>query len=293
MVSNLIRNTSLIVFLSILIVSQVLAQNTFNEKHLEVSLRMIGHRILLNAADSVSRVLPIINTNGQYRIEFESEFGFEPDDLVLAVSDVMEQNEIAIRYIVEVEECKTEQVVYSFEIDNLNQKEIIPCKPRGQSKECFSLVFTILERQLSMDKSEAPKKTKQIANLAIHISLGAIVLFGAGLVVFYKKRKSQKADELIKLGKYRFDKRNALLILEEQQTELTSKEADLLQLLYSSANTPIKREMILNKIWEDEGNYVGRTLDVFISKLRAKLQADPSIRIVNIRGVGYKLVIND
>jgi hypothetical protein len=291
MISILIKFSFIMAF-SILLVLRISAQEAFDQKHMEVSLRMIGHRVLLNAADSVSRVLPIINTNGQYRIEFESEFGFKPDDLVKAVSEIMEENKTAIRYIVEVEECETEQVVYSFEIDNLNHKDIIPCKPRGQSMECFSLVFTILEKQPIVDKSDEGENSN-LTDLALPLSIGLIILFSVGLVIFYNKKKSPVMDGLIKLGKYRFDKRNALLILEEQRTELTGKEADLLQLLYSYANTLVKREVILNEIWEDEGSYVGRTLDVFISKLRAKLQADPTIKIVNIRGVGYKLVIND
>lgn len=290
MTPKLFRFSALIAFCLMLITLKIGAQNAFNEKHLEVSLRMIGHRILLNAADSVSRVLPIIGTNGQYRIEFESEFGFMPDDLVQAVSEIMKENKTAVRYIVEVEECETAQIVYSFEIDNLDHKDIIPCKPRGQSKECFNLVFTILEKGGIVEETG---KSSVIATVAIPLSIGLIVLFSIGFMIFYHKKKSPVIDEFIKLGKYRFDQRNALLILEEQKTELTSKEADLLKLLYSSANALVKRETILNEIWEDEGNYVGRTLDVFISKLRAKLQADPAIKIVNIRGVGYKLVIND
>jgi DNA-binding response OmpR family regulator len=74
---------------------------------------------------------------------------------------------------------------------------------------------------------------------------------------------------------------------------LTSKEADLLILLHNSVNTGIEREVILNEVWGDEGDYVGRTLDVFISKLRKKLEGDSSVKIVNIRGVGYKLVLNN
>ena len=62
-------------------------------------------------------------------------------------------------------------------------------------------------------------------------------------------------------------------------------------LLYQKANTTVERDIILNKVWGDEGDYVGRTLDVFISKLRKKLETDSTIKIVNIRGVGYKLVI--
>jgi DNA-binding response OmpR family regulator len=67
----------------------------------------------------------------------------------------------------------------------------------------------------------------------------------------------------------------------------------LLLLLHESANTTVAREVILNRVWGDNGNYVGRTLDVFISKLRKKLEADSGVKIVNTRGVGYKLLIDE
>ncbi len=74
--------------------------------------------------------------------------------------------------------------------------------------------------------------------------------------------------------------------------ELTSKECDLLQLLCDSTNDTVERETILKMVWGDEGDYVGRTLDVFISKLRKKLEGDSNIKIANIRGVGYRLVVD-
>ena len=55
----------------------------------------------------------------------------------------------------------------------------------------------------------------------------------------------------------------------------------------------MEREKILATVWGDEGDYVGRTLDVFVSKLRKKLEADANVRIVNIRGVGYRLVLGE
>ena len=112
-------------------------------------------------------------------------------------------------------------------------------------------------------------------------------------IVFRKRNAPTEIDpNLIVLGQYRFDKRNAELILDQQRTKLTSKEADLLMVLYNAANTTIEREVILQRVWGDEGDYVGRTLDVFISKLRKKLEADPTVKIANARGVGYKLVVD-
>lgn len=65
----------------------------------------------------------------------------------------------------------------------------------------------------------------------------------------------------------------------------------MLGLLYTNINRNVTREDILQIVWGDEGDYLGRTLDVFISKLRKKLETDPNIKIVNIRGVGYRMVL--
>lgn len=81
-----------------------------------------------------------------------------------------------------------------------------------------------------------------------------------------------------------------VLSLNNQDQELSNKESELLALLNLNANQAVKRDVILQKIWGDEGDYIGRTLDVFISKLRKKLDGDDSVKIVNIRGVGYKLI---
>lgn len=275
------------------IVTKIGAQAIFDEKHLEVSLRMIGHQLLLKAGDSTSRVLPIIKANDQYRVEFDSALSFQPDELVRVVSKIMKETRFAARYIVEVERCDTKEVVYSFEIDNLSHQELIPCRPRAQLNLCFSLIFTILKKPpLAADEShEALTKSNLKSTLAISTSIVLLVLFGIGLIYFASRKKPVKKEGFIQLGNYQFDVHNDLLILEEQKITLTSKEAHLLTLLHSNANTVVKKETLLNEVWGDEGNYIGRTLDVFISKLRGKLQADPNIKIANIRGVGYKLVV--
>ncbi|HEX8531743.1 MAG TPA: winged helix-turn-helix domain-containing protein, partial [Cytophagales bacterium] len=99
-------------------------------------------------------------------------------------------------------------------------------------------------------------------------------------------------DNLIPLGAYQFDPRNMALRHKDEVVALTGKESDLLLLLHTSANSTLEREFILKTVWGNEADYVGRTLDVFISKLRKKLEADPSLKIVNIRGVGYKLIVD-
>ena len=120
--------------------------------------------------------------------------------------------------------------------------------------------------------------------------LGLIALI---IVFLMKRRKKSSPSHLIPVGGYQFDKRNTALLYGQSKTDLTHKEAELLLLLLNSINSTVSRDAILQTVWGDEGNYVGRTLDVFISKLRKKLEADADVKIINIRGVGYKLVVNE
>lgn len=279
---------SLLTFLYFLcLLGTCIAQDSYQEKHLEVALRMIGHQLLLNSNDSTSRVLPVKKEGNQYQIEFESELEFNPDSLIKIVNTVLLDQQITDGYIVEVAECESEKVVYSFEIANLDTNTMIPCRTREVPKACYRILLTIHQPTQSFTSEE----TKSQA--ALYVILVSLLGLLVGFLWYRKSRKPNQVVNLhlIRLGKFQFDQRKAELILEEQRTELSGKEADLLLLLHSSANTTIEREVILNKVWGDEGDYIGRTLDVFISKLRKKLEADPSIKIVNVRGVGYKMVL--
>ena len=180
---------------------------------------------------------------------------------------------------------------------NLNE-EIIPCKGRLQPKGCYTILFTILKLNNPLETTKVTSVTKspvaQQADSRMNFKLVIFVLFLLGLIFYFwnKRRNINRNANLISIGLYKFDQRNMELWLKGERFELTSKEADLLFLLYSSVNTTIERDLILKKVWGDEGDYIGRTLDVFISKLRKKLEADTNVKIINIRGVGYKMILN-
>lgn len=201
--------------------------------------------------------------------------------------------------MVEVERCETREVVYSFKMDDAEHMDIVPCGGRVQPKSCYMLLFTVLEAQqanntLSADELSFINRPPSRTTRLLYILFGVLLVLGIRILFFWMKRRkrSESDPNIISLGAYRFDKRNTELLIKEERIELTSKEADLLLLLYNAANTTVERETILNRVWGDEGDYVGRTLDVFISKLRKKLEFDSKVKIVNIRGVGYKLVMN-
>lgn len=281
------------------------SQDEQTERHIAVSMRMIGHAILLDAGDSVSRVLPIEKNAGRYGIAFESEFAFNPGNLVATIDSVVQQTQIASCYLVEIEECATGDVVHSYEIGNSAINTVVPCGTRSQPSACYQVFITLMDQNSAAAPSlaasngsftEPPKGSQNPIYWTTLALLVPAVLLTGFLTYYVKKRRNSETEipinpHLISIGKYQFDKKRMELSLGNETTELTAKEADLLDLLYSSANETLERETILSTVWGDNGDYVGRTLDVFISKLRKKLEGDSSIKIANIRGIGYKLVI--
>ena len=102
--------------------------------------------------------------------------------------------------------------------------------------------------------------------------------------------KLKQNQEQIRIGQYIFNHPRQLLIFQNKETVLTHKEAELLLMLAENANEVTDKSQALQKIWGDDDFFAGRSLDVFITRLRSKLKQDPDIQILNIRGVGYKLV---
>ncbi len=98
-----------------------------------------------------------------------------------------------------------------------------------------------------------------------------------------------EANALFLIGSFQFDFANQALKQGDNIRRLTRREAEVLRLLCSSRNNIVRREQILTAIWGENDYFAGRSLDVFISKLRKYFAADPSIRIENIPKVGFIL----
>ncbi len=94
------------------------------------------------------------------------------------------------------------------------------------------------------------------------------------------------------IGNYTFDYTTQLIHFNGQQQKLSTKEAELLQLLCLKKNTVLTREEALLSIWHDDNYFNGRSMDVFLSKLRKYLREDPKVEILNVHGKGYKLLVN-
>ncbi|MFH6946213.1 response regulator transcription factor [Flavobacterium sp. FlaQc-50] len=108
-------------------------------------------------------------------------------------------------------------------------------------------------------------------------------------------KRSQKNNVIKKsvyeIGKYQFDTENFILFNETEKISLTQREAELLKLFVDNKNLVLKRQQILTSLWGDDDYFMGRSLDVFISRLRKILVNEKGISIENLHGIGFRFTM--
>jgi DNA-binding response OmpR family regulator len=112
--------------------------------------------------------------------------------------------------------------------------------------------------------------------------------------VFLKRtKKITSSKNILEIGSYTFDYSNHELIHSKEKIILTKKEADIINYLSSHIETTVKREDILKLVWGDDDYFMGRSLDVYLSKIRKYFRHDSRIEIVNVFAVGFRLVVRN
>ncbi len=102
---------------------------------------------------------------------------------------------------------------------------------------------------------------------------------------------SSKDERVFEIGEYSFDILTQTLSRFNQTIKISGKEAELLKLLCLRKNQILTREEALLKIWKDDSYFNGRSMDVYLSKIRKYLKEDPNIEILNVHGKGFKLIV--
>jgi hypothetical protein len=331
-------------------------------KQVNLIIRQIGHRLLLQAGDSTSRVLPVTETKeGTFLLKFENEFIFNHDSLIVMSKDLLPKTQFSSGYAVTVHDCIKGDIVYGFKVNNTSP-DILACSGRSQPSGCYTIEFTFpdfyenvehtkaevdqlaqpvkVNRQKNNPKLEELKTTtfdhdidqraKELKSVKVDagevnpkpeelkttmfgyplinvvyggmlVLLGVILLIGRfGKVLKPVPVKNQNhaiikesVPELAALGKFLFNVKGQRLLLGSEEVSLTDKECKVLELLHKNFGELIPRETLMQKVWIDEGVITGRSLDMFVSKLRKKLSRDPELRISNVHGKGYKLEITE
>lgn len=130
------------------------------------------------------------------------------------------------------------------------------------------------------------KKPFSMEELIVRIQNLLKITSGTTIIQNYSTRKD------IQLGKYVFQPRKFELQLDDDVRKLSHREALLLGLLTKDMENPVLRQDILQTIWGDDSFYNSRNLDVYISKLRDYLSGDPRVKIITLKGVGYRISID-
>lgn len=257
----------------------------FDIARMEIVLRRIGHEILLQSGDSVSRVLPVKKiADNEYQISFENELTFQPDSLVNTTQRLLAKDPLANDYVVTVLNSNKPGVAYGYAISKNKKDDIIACIGRKQPRAQY-----IINIQF---------KPAGIITAKNGVLLGSLTVLAFIGFIFFKPVKPQHTlphnhpAGIFILGSMSFDPETRKLMINGNSIDLTRTEARVLRMFALSPNEVIERSRLQKEIWEDDGVIVGRSLDMFISKLRKKLEVDPDIKIVVVRGKGYKLEMN-
>jgi hypothetical protein len=284
--SKYIFGSILLLFISVFCVAfSMESSDDFAIARREVLLRRIGHELLLQSGDSTSRVLPVIKiAKNEYQIRFENDIIFQPDSLVNTTRRLLAKDPLADDYVVNVLNCGNSSVAYGYAISQNRKDDIVACLGRKQPRACYIINIKF-----------KPTGISTIPNG--YLISGVPFLAFIGFMFFRSVKQRKKISEnhftrTFTLGAVMFDLNERQLKTNEHTIALTGTESRVLSIFASSPNEIIARSRLQKEIWEDEGVVVGRSLDMFISKLRKKLELDPNIRIVVIRGKGYRLEIN-
>ncbi|WP_245738653.1 winged helix-turn-helix domain-containing protein [Pedobacter rhizosphaerae] len=256
----------------------------FNIARREILLRKIAHELLLQSGDSTSRVLPIKNiAENEYQIRFEHAFSFQADSLVNTTRRVLAKDPDANHYVVTVLNSGESGIAYGYAISNNKKDDIVTCVGRKQPQAHYLINIKF--------------KSTVIHTIKDKYLLGGLPLLAFIGFVFLSSVKGRRVvpeiqhDGIFTLGAMLFDAKNRKLMINGNTIVLTGTESRVLNIFASSPNQTIERSRLQKEIWEDEGVIVGRSLDMFISKLRKKLEPEPGVNLVVVRAKGYKLEI--
>ncbi|MGB0892647.1 MAG: winged helix-turn-helix domain-containing protein [Flavobacteriaceae bacterium] len=274
----------IVLFAGWLLFPSTIKNEDFSER-VKVSLRDVGNQLLLTNQDSTSLVLPVIELEiNSYKISFQNTLSFEPSNLVTIIKNSFTKADLPNYYRVEVKRCADSEVAYSYEVKNQTEKDIIPCGGRILPNNCYTINVKFTQISTSFFNQQ----------FFLFSLLFLLILFALDYVFSKPKvieQSIKKIDNATIIGSFQFYPEQNKLVKQATEISLSKKECELLAIFVAKPNEIIKRDELTKKVWEDNGVFVGRSLDTYISKLRKILKDDASIKLTNVHGVGYKLEV--
>ena len=262
-----------------------------NPEKINLALRRTAHLLMSEAGDKKSNI-PLVEhpTSNIWLVRMEHSVHY--DSLPKFLQASFQVHNIDENYDVSLLRCFDGEIFLGYNNVDLLENGVQPCQGRDQKEDCYTL-------QVTFPAIPAP-------NNYLPTLIGAFLLLSIVTWILYRWAKkplpstphSDAPEENLEaegmwqsLSISKINTNNQVLVVGAHSNKITYREGKLLQLFFSHPNALLERKYILQHVWEDEGILVGRSLDVFVSRLRKLLQDDPGLRIVAVHGVGYKLEV--
>ena len=263
----------------------VSSTDTRTDHRVNLALRRTGHGLLASMGNDTSRVPVIKKLDAQtFLLELNQAFVYDSLPAILQASLALHQ--LPNTYDVALLDCQTREVQLGYHSFDYLKDGVVPCKGRQQNTGCYALKITFA------------LPPKSFATLWACVALAGVLGVGWGAWQYRQQKVVQKMPQKsinlprITIGRSSLELTNLLLHVDEDTHTLTYREAKLLQLFAKYPNQVLERDFILQAVWGDEGVTVGRSVDVFVSRLRKLLHADTTLKIAAVHGVGYRFEVS-
>lgn len=252
---------------------------------INLALRRTADKLLRASGDHTSRIPPIEHVGDfVWRVQLRQSFSYDSLPSILQAS--LDQYGITTEYEVTVRRCDDSTISLGYQQLDFLQDSTVPCLNREAPEGCHFIEVTFAA-------GIPPQEKQGRAGIYILLALAA----GAGIWWWQRARRhtgiqlNNRDDDWMVFGHSRMHTEGQVVECGGVRHKLTYREAKLLRLFATHPGQLLERDHILREVWGDEGVQVGRSVDMFVSRLRKKLREDPSIGITAVHGLGYKLDI--
>lgn len=267
-------------------VSEPGQQQGLSAEKVNLALRRTADLLLKESGDSTSRIPPVEKvTSNTWLLRLERSFNYDLLPTILQSS--FELHSIKGDYDVAVLRCFDGTLELGYNYEDFSQANSATCGGRAMEAGCYNIQITF------------PGLEQPGGNLPF---MGWFFAAALAIVLYSLRRKwsrapagkttaAQAETDWLHFAGSRLDVANLLLFCGNVRHQLTYREAKLLHLFAQHPNQVLERSFILDNVWADEGILVGRSVDMFVSRLRKMLRDDPSVQLVAVHGVGYRMEV--
>ncbi|WP_020602724.1 winged helix-turn-helix domain-containing protein [Spirosoma spitsbergense] len=255
-----------------------------------LALRRTAHHLLRDAGDTTSRI-PAVQQVGTATFQIRLDHALNYKKLPALLQQSLALYALDDPYDVAVLDCTAGTLQLGYTVADLTQQNDVPCVGRDQQTGCYTIRVSFTGRA---SQNQLP--------IPWGLWIAGFVVVGGAYILWQKSSRTTRPPlsmdlaraesvPLIQVGNLTFDALNQTVEVADQSYTLTYREAKLLHLFLRHPNQLLTRDFILKSVWEDEGIIVGRSVDVFVSRLRKHLKPDPGLHIIAVHGVGYRLEV--